>query len=120
MRRSGSRPVSTAIAIDRGAVAASCPSAIERGEIDVLFQPQVEIATDAIVGVEALARWNIRGWARSARSRCSRRRRTADCAGELSEYLQAARWRRRRRGPRTRALRLSVNVAAADIASRIS
>ena len=31
--------------------------AIERGEIAVLFQPQVAIATGAIIGVEALARW---------------------------------------------------------------
>jgi diguanylate cyclase (GGDEF)-like protein len=31
--------------------------ALDAGEIDVLFQPQVAIATGAIVGVEALARW---------------------------------------------------------------
>jgi diguanylate cyclase (GGDEF)-like protein len=32
--------------------------AIARGEIDVCFQPQFEVATGRIVGAEALARWN--------------------------------------------------------------
>ena len=32
--------------------------AIGRGEIDVCFQPQFEVATGRIVGAEALARWN--------------------------------------------------------------
>ncbi len=35
------------------------PGAIERGEIHVAFQPQVEIATGRIVGLEALARWDL-------------------------------------------------------------
>ncbi len=39
------------------ALARDLPGAIERGEIEVLFQPQVEIATGRITGVEALARW---------------------------------------------------------------
>lgn len=33
-------------------------AAITRGQIDILFQPQVAIATGRIEGVEALARWN--------------------------------------------------------------
>jgi EAL domain-containing protein (putative c-di-GMP-specific phosphodiesterase class I) len=33
------------------------PQALERGEIQTLFQPQVSIATGKIVGAEALARW---------------------------------------------------------------
>jgi diguanylate cyclase len=32
--------------------------AIERGALDVYYQPQVEIASGKIVGLEALARWN--------------------------------------------------------------
>ncbi len=35
----------------------ACCAAIERGEIDVLFQPQFRIQDGAIVGAEALARW---------------------------------------------------------------
>lgn len=33
------------------------PGALKRGEIDILFQPQVKIAGGQVVGVEALARW---------------------------------------------------------------
>lgn len=32
--------------------------AIARGEIDVCFQPQFEVATGRLIGAEALARWN--------------------------------------------------------------
>ena len=42
-------------AIDRLAV--ELHHAIERGDIGILFQPQVAVATGEIVGVEALARW---------------------------------------------------------------
>jgi EAL domain-containing protein (putative c-di-GMP-specific phosphodiesterase class I) len=31
--------------------------AVERGEIHVVYQPKIDLASDAIVGVEALARW---------------------------------------------------------------
>jgi diguanylate cyclase (GGDEF)-like protein/PAS domain S-box-containing protein len=33
-------------------------TAVERGELRLLYQPKVHAATDRIVGVEALARWN--------------------------------------------------------------
>ncbi|CAA9522321.1 MAG: diguanylate cyclase/phosphodiesterase (GGDEF & EAL domains) with PAS/PAC sensor(s) [uncultured Sphingomonadaceae bacterium] len=36
---------------------ADLPHAIERGEIGIVFQPQVSIASGRVVGVEALARW---------------------------------------------------------------
>lgn len=36
---------------------ADLPGALARGEIDILFQPQVTTADGSIVGVEALARW---------------------------------------------------------------
>ncbi|QPQ55769.1 EAL domain-containing protein [Allosphingosinicella flava] len=34
------------------------PMALERGEIQILFQPQIDIASGRIVGAEALARWH--------------------------------------------------------------
>jgi EAL domain-containing protein (putative c-di-GMP-specific phosphodiesterase class I) len=33
-------------------------NAISKGELDVYFQPKVEIASGQVVGIEALARWN--------------------------------------------------------------
>jgi hypothetical protein len=33
-------------------------SALERGELRVAFQPKISLATDGVVGVEALARWD--------------------------------------------------------------
>ncbi len=36
---------------------AELPDALTRGEIDILFQPQVKMADGRMIGVEALARW---------------------------------------------------------------
>ncbi|MFN8022201.1 MAG: EAL domain-containing protein [Acidimicrobiales bacterium] len=41
----------------RLALAAALPAAIERGEITVLFQPKVDVATRRPIGAEALVRW---------------------------------------------------------------
>jgi EAL domain-containing protein (putative c-di-GMP-specific phosphodiesterase class I) len=38
-------------------LARELPAALERDEVELLFQPQVRFADDRIVGVEALARW---------------------------------------------------------------
>ena len=91
--------------------------ALDHDQIDILFQPQVDIATGAIMGVEALARWRhpqlgelgaVPLFATAARS---------DFVVQLSTHVQqralqfAAGWPERLQG-----LRLSVNVTAADIA----
>ena len=47
----------TKVAQDRLAMRAALPSAIERGEINVAFQPIVDIASRSIEGFEALIRW---------------------------------------------------------------
>lgn len=91
--------------------------ALMRGEIEVLFQPQVSVARGDIVGVEALARWQhpVHGELGAA---------TLFAAAEKSDYMlelsahvqreaafQAARW------PAALSnLRLSINVTAQDIA----
>jgi len=43
---------------DRTELSADLVGAVERGELQLLYQPIVDLATDAVHGVEALARWN--------------------------------------------------------------
>lgn len=91
--------------------------ALDHDQIDILFQPQVDIRSGAIMGVEALARWRhpqmgelgaIPLFATAVRS---------DFIVQLSTHVQqralqaAARW-----PGHMQHLRLSVNVTAADIA----
>ncbi|MET0375451.1 MAG: EAL domain-containing protein [Rhizorhabdus sp.] len=91
--------------------------ALDHDQIDILFQPQVDIASGVIMGVEALARWRhpqlgelgaVPLFATAARS---------DFVVQLSTHVQqralqlAAAW------PDTLSrLRVSVNVTSADIA----
>ncbi|MBX9797109.1 MAG: bifunctional diguanylate cyclase/phosphodiesterase [Sphingomonas sp.] len=91
--------------------------AIDQGEIDIVFQPQVAVATGAITGAEALARWEhpVLGplgaetlFAAAAR---------ADLVIGLSDHIQrialaqAAAWPAALAG-----LRLAINLTPADIA----
>ena len=91
--------------------------ALDNDQIDILFQPQVDIGTGLIMGVEALARWRhpqlgelgaVPLFATAARS---------DFVVQLSTHVQqralqiAASW-----PERMNQLRVSVNVTAADIA----
>ncbi|HYY10152.1 MAG TPA: bifunctional diguanylate cyclase/phosphodiesterase, partial [Kineosporiaceae bacterium] len=43
---------------DRTELSADLVGAVERGELELLYQPIVDLATEAMHGVEALARWN--------------------------------------------------------------
>lgn len=91
--------------------------ALDHDQIDILFQPQVDIGTGRIMGVEALARWKhpqlgelgaVPLFATAARS---------DFVVQLSTYVQqralaiAAAW-----PDPMRDLRLAMNVTASDIA----
>lgn len=91
--------------------------ALDHDQIDILFQPQVDIGSGEIMGVEALARWRhpqlgelgaIPLFATAARS---------DFVVQLSTHVQqralsiAAAWPESMQG-----LRMAVNVTAADIA----
>lgn len=91
--------------------------AIDNDEIDVVFQPQVAIASGAITGVEALARWAhpTRGEIGAELLFAAAER--ADVALPLSEHVQATAIEAAAAWPETLArLRLSINVTAGDLA----
>ncbi|KQN26450.1 hypothetical protein ASE86_10095 [Sphingomonas sp. Leaf33] len=100
------------------ALARELPAALTAGDIDVVFQPQVDCTSGRITGVEALARWHhprlgevgaetlLAAAARGGRS------------GEVSAYLQARALAVAAAWPAALAeLRIAVNVAAEDIAA---
>jgi EAL domain-containing protein (putative c-di-GMP-specific phosphodiesterase class I) len=89
--------------------------ALQSGEIEILFQPQVEIATGRIVGAEALARWQQPDIGELGAETLFGVAAKAGLSTELSEHVQrravadAAAWPVGLAG-----LRLSVNITAAD------
>ncbi len=107
-------PPRAAEAID---LAADLHRAMDRGEIDILFQPQVSLADGTITGVEALARWEhpLHGVLGADTLFAAAER--AGLGLALSAHIQrlalsrAGRWQ-----GRLAALRIAVNVTAADLA----
>jgi diguanylate cyclase (GGDEF)-like protein len=90
--------------------------ALDAGQIQLLFQPQVAIATGEIVGVEALARWRHPAYGPLGAATLFGVAERSDYLVELSGHVQkkalaaAAAWPEPLRG-----LRLAVNVTAQDI-----
>lgn len=92
--------------------------ALAAGEIEILFQPQVAMASNTIVGVEALMRWRHHELGELGADALLDAADLADLTVELSAHVQArslviaAGW-----PPTLSKLRLSVNVTAQDIAA---
>lgn len=90
--------------------------AIARGEIEVLFQPQVRLSDGAIAGVEALARWSHPSLGSLGAHELFAAAAWADLELPLSEHIQeralaaVAAWPVALAG-----LRLSLNVTAGDV-----
>ncbi|MBO9622854.1 MAG: EAL domain-containing protein [Sphingomonas sp.] len=99
------------------ALVADLHRALERGEIGVLYQPQVAIASGKVVGVEALARWQHPGFGEVGAEALFAAAERAGLDAALSDHVQrralagAAQW-----PSRLAHLRLSINVTAADVA----
>ena len=90
--------------------------ALDRGEIEILFQPQVSVSGGEILGVEALARWRHPHYGELGAATLFSVAERSDYLVQLSEHVQrraaaaAADW------PDALArLRLSVNITAADM-----
>lgn len=91
--------------------------AMEQGEIDVLFQPQVAIGTGEIVGVEALARWDHPVMGALGAETLFAAADRADIGIGLSDHLQRLVLVRAAAWPTSLSkLRLALNLTAADIA----
>jgi len=90
--------------------------ALDQDEIEILFQPQVSIATRRIVGAEALARWRHPELGELGAITLFGVAERSDYLVQLSDHVQrkalaaAAAWPDSLAG-----LRLSVNITAADI-----
>ncbi|HEY0149332.1 MAG TPA: bifunctional diguanylate cyclase/phosphodiesterase [Allosphingosinicella sp.] len=90
--------------------------ALDQDEIEILFQPQVSVATRRIVGAEALARWRHPDLGELGAITLFSVAERSDYLVQLSDHVQrkaiaaAAAWPEALSG-----LRLSVNITAADI-----
>jgi EAL domain-containing protein (putative c-di-GMP-specific phosphodiesterase class I)/GGDEF domain-containing protein len=99
------------------ALAADLHHAVTGDGIEILFQPQVEIASGRIVGVEALARWQHPRLGPLGADTLFAAADRADLGIALSDHIQELTLRTAARWPRSlAALRLSLNVTAADLA----
>ncbi len=100
-----------------GALSVDLSRAMEAGEIVVLFQPQVEIATSRITGVEALARWEHPRFGSVGAEQLFAAADRADLGIALSDHVQRLALRTATGWPAVLSgLRLSINLTAADIA----
>lgn len=90
--------------------------ALDKDEIEILFQPQVSVTTGAIEGVEALARWRHPQYGELGAGTLFNVAERSDYLVQLSDHVQrkaitaAAAW-----PDRLSRLRLSVNITAEDI-----
>jgi len=93
------------------------PPALRGGEIIVLFQPQVAMANDAIVGAEALVRWRRPGKGEVGAERLFAAAKRAELIAAVSDEIHdvalagAAAW-----PSGLDELKLSINVTARDLA----
>ncbi|WEK42595.1 MAG: EAL domain-containing protein [Candidatus Sphingomonas colombiensis] len=111
------RQASRTYAAPLARLAADLHRAIDRNEIAILFQPQVALASGAITGVEALARWDHPSLGTLGAETLFAAADRADLGAALSEHILvrslaiASQW-----PAMLRNLRIAVNVTAADVA----
>jgi predicted signal transduction protein with EAL and GGDEF domain len=89
--------------------------ALDRSEIEIAFQPQYDMATGAIVGAEALARWNHPRLGQIGAGALFAIAERAEHVAHLSRHIAERVLAAAREWPAH--LRLSLNVTPADLAS---
>lgn len=88
--------------------------ALDRDEIEVLFQPQYSCTTDRLIGAEALARWNHPALGRIGAGGLFAIAERVDLVAQLSEQIARLALRTAKNWPAN--LRLSLNITPNDLA----
>ncbi len=100
--------------LSRHPIAADLRAALERDEIEILFQPQFASGDDTLVGAEALARWQHPNLGKVAAGALFAIAERAEYVPQLSRHIAA---RALATAAQCRSdLRLSLNVTPADLA----
>jgi diguanylate cyclase (GGDEF)-like protein len=106
-----------AAAVRRSRLEDDLRGALARDEIELLFQPQVSVATGAIVGVEALARWRHPEFGSLGAVTLFSVAERSDFLLPLSEHVQRRALSQAAAWPMELGhLRMAVNVTASDVA----
>ncbi|MEO1968236.1 MAG: GGDEF domain-containing phosphodiesterase [Sphingomonadaceae bacterium] len=103
------------VAVSNQQLEADMLAAIDRGEIEIVFQPQYALPDDRLVGAEALARWQHPEIGRLGANTLFTLAERTDHVAQLSRHIaeralaEASRW--------SADLRLSINVTPSDLAA---
>ncbi len=115
LRRLSEGDEAQAVSIDTLAV--QLRDAMDAGQVDILWQPQVAIASGAIVGVEALARWRHPQLGELGAEPLFAAADRAGLSTALSDHVQTLALKRAAKWPASlKPLRVSINVTAGDVA----
>ncbi len=90
-------------------------AAVDRDEIEILFQPQYAVSDDQLIGAEALARWQHPELGLVGASTLFTIAERADHVAQLSRHIKDKALRLASKWPEK--LRLSLNVTPADLSS---
>lgn len=105
----------TRLGISAAQLEADLIQALDRGEIEVVYQPQFSARDNRLTGAEALARWNHRKLGKLGASALFTIAERADFVAQLSAHIAGIALAGARSWPGD--LRLSLNVTPADLAS---
>ena len=95
-------------------IEADLVAALARGEVEIVFQPQFDLKSDALVGAEALARWKHPGVGTIGADALFTVAARAGHAAQLSRHIAVSALAAARTWPKH--LRLSLNVTPVDLA----